>query len=60
LKICKTCRFWSMDKKGFCQYENRGVGQFWCCEHWLAGASGISAEKTESELACRTCVTHPR
>ena len=54
MKICKTCQFWSMEKKGFCHYENRGVGQFWTCEHWLAGAPGRGIDKTEKHNSCQT------
>jgi hypothetical protein len=33
LKVRKTCGFWSREKKkGFCQRDQWGVGQFWCCE----------------------------
>lgn len=56
VKICKTCRFWSMDKKGFCEYDQRGVGQFWYCEHWLAEDG---AEKAEAGQSCQRCATRP-
>ena len=50
VKICKTCRFWSMDKKGFCDYDQRGVGQFWYCEHWLAEDGAEKAEPQDSPV----------
>jgi hypothetical protein len=53
VKICKSCRYWSTEKKGFCHYENQGVGQFWHCEHWLA--SGYEIEKIKPEISCRAC-----
>ena len=53
MKICKTCQLWSMEKKGFCHYENRGVGQFWTCEHWLAGAPGRGIDKLKSTIPAR-------
>ena len=60
MKICKTCQFWSMEKKGFCHYENRGVGQFWTCEHWLAGAPGQGIDKkTEKGSSCLACAVRP-
>jgi hypothetical protein len=52
VKICKTCRFWSLEKKGFCQRDHRGVGQFWHCEYWLAGDE---AEKAQAEGSCQMC-----
>jgi hypothetical protein len=55
MKICKTCRYWSMEKKGFCHYENRGVGQFWGCEHWLAAAPGQGIDETKKENSCQAC-----
>lgn len=57
MKICKTCRYWSMEKKGFCHYENQGVGQFWHCEHWLAKSPGEGVEKTPAEIFCQICAT---
>jgi hypothetical protein len=59
VKICKNCRFWSMEKKGFCHYDNRGVGQFWCCEHWQAGAPGVEAEKGAAGQSCESCAIRP-
>jgi hypothetical protein len=55
VKICKTCRYWSMEKKGFCHHDNQGVGQFWHCEHWLA--PGPEVEKIKAEIPCQACAT---
>ena len=60
MKICKTCQHWSMEKKGFCHYENRGVGQFWHCEHWLAESPGEGMEKPPAEIFCQICATRSR
>jgi hypothetical protein len=46
-----------MEKKGFCHYENQGVGQFWHCEHWLAESPGEGVEKTPAEIFCQICAT---
>ena len=50
MKICKTCRYWSMEKKGFCHYENRGVGQFWHCDQWLAPGQGVEKIDVDNPL----------
>jgi hypothetical protein len=55
LKTCKTCQFWSLEKKGFCQRDNQGVGQFWSCEHWQVEAPGNRTEKAKKDLSCQTC-----
>jgi hypothetical protein len=60
VKICKTCHFWSLEKKGFCHLDERGVGQFWSCEYWQAGAPDKKVEKTEAGMACQTCATQTR
>jgi hypothetical protein len=36
LKVCGTCRFWSIKYKGFCQRLGQGVGRFWLCADWTA------------------------
>lgn len=59
LKICQTCRFWSMDKKGFCDYDHRGVGRFWYCEHWQAAAPGQLNQAAEGD-SCPSCAVRAR
>lgn len=60
MKICKTCGFWSMEKKGFCRHDHLAVGQFWCCEHWQEQASEIHVDRVAAELPCRTCTVRSR
>jgi hypothetical protein len=59
MKICKTCRFWSLEKKGFCHYENQGVGQFWSCEHWQAIDPGQGTGQAKKDNSCQSCLTRP-
>ncbi len=39
LKVCQTCRHWIYKYKGLCERLNQGVGKFWHCEDWTAGAA---------------------
>lgn len=34
LKICRFCRFWTGDPKGFCNLYQQAVGQFFFCDRW--------------------------
>lgn len=56
LKICKTCQFWSTEKKGFCHYDNLGVGQFWSCGFWSPVATKPGAEKIKSETPAKAVI----
>lgn len=50
VKICRYCRFWSEDLKGFCRLEEEAVGQFYSCDRWEAKTSA-AAEGERAEIA---------
>jgi hypothetical protein len=39
LKVCSTCKFWSVQYKGFCHRLEQAVGKFWMCADWSAGVA---------------------
>lgn len=44
VKICRTCRFWTEEPKGFCQLHQQAVGQFFFCGRWESkGATASEA-----------------
>jgi hypothetical protein len=40
LKVCSTCRHWTMKYKGFCDHLQQGVGKFHICAGWTEESGG--------------------